>query len=85
MKRQQLRFPLPGGREYIVDVVPAGGTPPTMDQILHDCPECRAALERGETPTIFSGHEVSEQIDLDRPESRQVRRARLRKLRRSRY
>ena len=30
-----------------------------MKQVLHDCPECRAAMERGEPPTLVLGHEIA--------------------------
>jgi hypothetical protein len=29
-----------------------------MEAILHDCPECRAALARGEKPTMIAGAEL---------------------------
>jgi hypothetical protein len=41
-----LEIPTPGG---FVD----------MRQLLHDCPECRAAMERGEEPLIISGAELA--------------------------
>lgn len=42
----------PAARAIVANMeMPAGMT---MEQMLHDCPECRAALERGETPDFVA-------------------------------
>jgi hypothetical protein len=53
---------------------------------IHDCPECRAARERGETPIIIGPEELAvlaegrelddDEVDFDEPETRQMRRQR---------
>jgi hypothetical protein len=40
-----------------------------MEQLIHDCPECRAARARGEEPMIFEG-------PLPTPRPEELRRAR---------
>jgi hypothetical protein len=45
--------------------------------LLHDCPECRAALARGALPRVFTGEEVLARTRADRaPPPRLDRRAR---------
>lgn len=34
-----------------------------MKQLLHDCPECRAAMERGEQPKIVTGEEMKQRVE----------------------
>ena len=53
--------------------------------LLHECPECRAAIAAGEEPQIVSGSELAELLrHSPQPgESRQVRRARARRARRT--
>jgi len=46
----------------IIDSLDATGV--TAEQLLHDCPECRAALARGEQPLIVGPEELR---DLQRP------------------
>lgn len=80
MTKKQLRYTLPDGREHIIDIYGPGDEIPTPEQMLHDCPECRAAMERGEKPTILTPEELKQMAGIAANESRQVRRARLRRM-----
>ncbi len=63
MKTQHMVFDLKTG-ETRIETVDVDTTDPTemMKQLLHDCPECRAAMERGETPRIIAGEELQERV-----------------------
>jgi hypothetical protein len=59
--------------EFIIEPIPAGHDPMTaLASSMHDCPECRAALARGETPIIMTGAELV--ASLPRPLRRRIER-----------
>jgi hypothetical protein len=83
-------FPIEGAEPFThtVTVLPEGADPKEfMKQVMHDCPDCQAALARGETPTVGTGEDlmrIARDYERDHsdpePESRQVRRARERQI-----
>lgn len=83
-------FPVDGGEPFThpVSVLPEGGDPKEfLRQVMDDCPDCQAALARGETPISGTGDDLmrlARQYEREHPtgerESRQMRRARERQL-----
>lgn len=75
---------------HTTTIVPAGVDPKeALQQAMDDCPECQAARARGETPTVLSGEDVrriarayEQTHGAPDPETRQMRRARERRMRR---
>jgi hypothetical protein len=60
--------------DFTIEPTPLGQDPMTaLAALMHDCPECRAALARGETPIMMSGAELM--ASLPRPVRRRIERA----------
>jgi hypothetical protein len=71
---------------FSVTAVPDGVDPMEfLEQVMHDCPECQAARARGEEPKIvMHDNDGALVAPVDPSETRQVRRARVRKWMRGR-
>ena len=56
------------GFEYTIEPLPvspdasADELDAAMQQVIHDCPECRALRARGEEPMMISGRELKRRV-----------------------
>jgi hypothetical protein len=69
-----------GSVTHTIDIIPAGEDPHAyLENAMKDCPDCQAALARGEQPTVGTG----DLLDLMRPRGLdRFRRPRWRELKR---
>ena len=60
MKKQHVVINIITGETKIqdIEVDPTSGAS-LMEQLIHDCPDCRAALARGEQPLMGTGEDLN--------------------------
>lgn len=56
-----------------IDVPPGADPQEVIMKLLHDCPECRAAMARGEQPQIVLPEEWQDAVEAGRREARAKR------------